>query len=458
MYRPYKKPIVTASPNLKLPEPRISKRVILICKLLARLYLFLFYGVAGIILRNDKNLFEAFKRALAGKSRCIIAFRHPNGGEPQLLEWFFLFKLRGKAARKGIKFARWPHAIFVYGYEVVRWGGWAARFVMPNLGALPIHHAKMDSKGMDRIYRAIAEGPYPVALAPEGQVSYTTDAVPRLEPGVIRIGFSMAERLAGKGADYPVEILPVSVYFRFGVWGKATMEMLLKKVEKCTGFSKAGRKKLPFVERVRQVRERILILNEARYQLKSDETLSFEERLEKVIMAALEAAERMMGVKSEGEFHPRIYRVRQFCWDRIILPNYEDFDGVSQVERSIMDLKAGEAWYIGRHQELIDFCWYFRVPLPTEETAFHNKIEYVQNLWDFANRTMGGAYPDRVSIFPRKVIIQASPPINLSERLPAYKADKKATIAEAMSDLEKAYLNCIAEASEPDLEEKRKEN
>jgi len=227
-------------------------------------------------------------------------------------------------------------------------------------------------------------------------------------------------------------------------------------VERFTGLSGPDRKKLSFVERVRQARERILCLNEARYQIKSDETQSFEERLDRVIMAALETAERMMGVKSEGEYFPRLYRLRQFCWDRIYLPNFDDFEGVSQVERSIMDLKAGEAWYIGRHQELIDFCWYFRVPLPTEETAFHNKIEYVQNLWDFANRTMGGAYPDRVSIFPRKVIIQASPVINLSERLPSYKKDKKAAIASAMSDLEKAYLDCIAEANEPDLQEKKK--
>jgi hypothetical protein len=453
MYKPYKQPIMKAFANLKLPEPRILKRVILLCKVLARLYLFLFYGVARIVTRNETNLFDAFRRALAGESRCILAFRHPNGGEPQLLGWFFLFKLKALAARKGVKFARRPHALFVYGYEVVRWGGWAARFVMPNLGAMPIHHAKMDSKGMDRIYKAIAEGPYPVALAPEGQVSYSTDSVPRLEPGVIRIGFSMADRLAAKGSGVPVEILPVSVYFRFGVWGKATMEMLLKKVEKFTGFSKLDRKKLPFVERVKQARERILSLNEARYNIKTDEALSFEERLDRVITAALETAERMMGVKSEGDFFPRIYRVRQFCWDRIFLPVLESFEDISQVERSIMDLKAGEAWYIGRHQELIDFCWYFRVPLPTEKTAFHNKIEYVQNLWDFANRTMGGAYSDRVSIFPRKVIIQASPVINLTERLPAYKADKKAAIAEAMSDLEKSYLTCIAEANEPDLEE-----
>ena len=63
---------------------------------------------------------------------------------------------------------------------------------------------------------------------------------------------------------------------------------------------------------------------------------------------------------------------------------------------------------------------------------------------------MGGAYPDRVNIFPRKVIIQTAPVINLSERLSAYKNDKKAAIAAAMTDLEKAYLGCIAEANEAD--------
>ena len=444
MYKPYKTPVVKASPDLKIPEPRVSKFVVVLCKLLARLYLFLFYGVAKVVLHEDKILLEAFRRALAGESRCIIAFRHPNGGEPQLLSWFFLFKLKSYAARKGIRFARWPHAVFVYSYEVVRWGGWAARFVMPNLGGMPIHHAKMDSRGMARIYNAIVNGPYPVALAPEGQVSYTTDAVPRIEPGVIRIGFNAAERLQLNGEKCPLEILPVAVYFRFGPWGRGTLEMLLKKIEKACGFSR--KEKLPHTERMRRCRDYILEVNEARYHIKSGDTLSFNERLELVIDAALKTAERMLGLKSEGEFFHRIYRLRQHCWDRIILPGVITLDGMSRVERAVKDLRAGEAWHIGRHQELIDFCWYFRVPLPTEETAIHNKVEYVQNLWDFANRTMGGAYPDRVSIFPRKVIIQPAPVINLSERLDSYKTNKKAAIASAMSDLEKAYLDCIAES------------
>ena len=223
--------------------------------------------------------------------------------------------------------------------------------------------------------------------------------------------------------------------------------MLLKKIEKLCGFSRRDRKKLSFVERVRQCRDHILEVNEAHYQIESDTSLSFGERLDKVITAALETAERMLGLRGEGEHFSRMYRIRQYCWDRIFLPDVESLEGLSPIERNARDLAAGEAWYIGRHQEIVDFCWYFRTPLPAENTALHNKIEYVQNLWDFASRTMGGAYADRVSIFPRKVIIQASPAINLSERLSAYQDDKNAAIDAAMSDLEKAYLDCISNAN-----------
>jgi hypothetical protein len=196
-----------------------------------------------------------------------------------------------------------------------------------------------------------------------------------------------------------------------------------------------------------QIRSHVLEVNEARYQIKSYESDSFEVRLERVITVALETAERMMGIKGEGEFFPRMYRVRQLLWDRIFLPDVDNLENMSPVKRNAIDLRAGEAWYIGRHVELIDFCWYFRIPLPAENAFLHEKIEYAQNLWDFVSRTMGGAFKDRVSIFPRRVIIQAGPVINLTERLPAYRENRKTAVATAMSDLEKVYLDCIAQAN-----------
>jgi hypothetical protein len=444
MHKPYIKPMAKALPDIRLPEPRISKFVLLCLRILVRFYLFLFYGVARVVLRGEQDLFGAFKRALAGESRCIIAFRHPNGGEPQLLAWFFLFKLRRVAARAGVRFARLPHAVFVYGYEVVRWGGPVARYVLPNVGAMPIHHAKLDREGMNRIYTAITGGPWPLALAPEGQTSYTTESVPRLEPGVIRIGFHAAERLASGGSPVPVEILPVAVHFRFGSWGRLTVESLIRKIEKYTGAG-PGARRLPFSQRLRTARDHILGVNEKRYGISPQGGETFEVRMDAVISAALETSERILGLKAPGDVFARLYSLRQTCWDRMVLPEMDAaaLDGLTGVERAVTDLRAGEAWHASRHLEVVDFSWYFRVPVPSDDAFLHYKIEYAQNLWDFANRTMGGAYADRISIFPRRVIIQAAPVINLTERLSVYREDRKAAVSAALSDLKDAFLGCI---------------
>jgi hypothetical protein len=305
---------------------------------------------------------------------------------------------------------------------------------------MPVYHAKTDSKGMARIYRAVLEGPYPLALSPEGQVSYTAGPAPRLEPGVIRIGFGAAERLArAQGNSVPVEVVPLSFQFRFCPRRERALERLLGRIEKYSGLSRRASEKLAFCERLRICREHILGVNEKRYNLKTGGGLSFEGRLDQVIAAALEAAERILGQKPEGDLFTRMYRLRQICWDTLILPGVESLDHLSAVQRGAADLAAGEAWYAGRHLELVDFSWYFRRPLPEDGAPLHQRIEYVQNLWDFANRTMGGAFGGRKRIFPRKVIIRAASPINLSGRLSDYKQDRKSAVDAAMADLMNAY-------------------
>jgi len=447
MYKPFKRPVTKASPDIRLPEPRVSLITVFLLKTLLRLYLFIYYGVSKTFIHEDVEFYKAFSRALAGKSRLIIAFRHPNGGEPQLLTWFFLSKLRWLALKKGVRFPRWPHAVFIYGYDVVRWGGWVARYILPNVGGMPIYHSKMDKKAMARIYSAIDSGRFPVAIAPEGQVSYSTDTIPRLEPGVIRIGFNAALHLEKNEPESAVEILPLSIHFRFGSWGKATVELLLRKIENFCGFKKSEKKNISFQRRLEKCRDYIIEKNEKRYNIKYDDPVlpSFEERIKKIADAALDTAERMLGLKSEGDFFARLYKTRQLCWDRIFLPDIPNFKNMPRVERSINDHEAGQAWYIARHHELADISWYFKAPVPSDDKALHKKIEYVQNLYDFTSRTMGGAYSNRISIFPRKVIIKTAPVINLTERLPRYREDRKTAISETLAGLEKAFIDDIKE-------------
>jgi hypothetical protein len=447
MYKPYIKPVIAAVPDYKIPEPRLSKFVLFFVRLLGRFYLFFALGIARMVIRNGRPLYEAYARCLAGKSRCIIAFRHPNGGEAQILMWFLLFILRRKARKEGIKFCRRPFVSFVYGYEVARWGGYLARIVMSGTGAMPIYHTKMDTAGMNRIFKAIINGPYPVAIAPEGQVSYTTESVPRLEQGTVRIGFQAAERLQNLNKDCPVEILPVSIHFRYGSMGRWSLNKLIRKIEKYTGFRQDG---TGFTDRLGRARDLILEHNEKRYNIAPEKNKSFAERVDAVMEAALAKAENILGINpGNSGLIERLYTIRQICWDRMVIPGVSSLKHLTMIERSLLDLNAGEAWHASRHMELVDFIWYFRVPVPTEDDPLYIRIEYAQNLWDFANRTMGGAYPNRVlNVHPKRLLIQVGSSINLSERLKEYKKNKKDVIANTMKDMEKVFLDCIDRATE----------
>ncbi|MDR2702271.1 MAG: acyltransferase [Spirochaetaceae bacterium] len=359
-----------------------------------------------------------------------------------------LFKLRGLARKAGVKIRRIPYISIVFGYEVARWGGGVARWVMPGLGCMPVHHDKLDSAGMNRIYNAITEGPYPLAIAPEGQVSYTTESVPRLEPGTVRIGFGAVERLQKQNRNIPVEIIPVSIHFRYGNFGRWSLSKLLRKIEKYTGFIQ--KEKVDFSRRLERARDFILLQNEKRYGLEPDKKKSFPERVETVMEAALKKAETLLGIPTQIiDTVSRMYHIRQICWDRIVLPGVNTLKDRPLLERSILDLNAGEAWHASRHMELVDFSWYFRGPVPTNDAPLYIKIEYTQNLWDFASRTMGGAYSNRVfNVHPKRVLIQIGDPINLTEKSEDYKKDKKTAIADAMKALESSYLDCITNASE----------
>lgn len=136
-----------------------------------------------------------------GKTRLILAFRHPYGDEPQVFSYLFDVLLKKKARRAGIPLAGHPHARFIHGYEVALWGGAFIRWLLPRIGAVPVYHVKADSAGIKAIRSIIRNGPYPIALAPEGQVSYRSETVPRLEAGCAQMGFWCADELEKEGRN-----------------------------------------------------------------------------------------------------------------------------------------------------------------------------------------------------------------------------------------------------------------
>lgn len=446
MNRSYAKARTRALPDVVLPEPRIRPAVLRLARLLSWPYLRFGLGYAGVELRHPERLVEAFRAFMSGETRLIVAFRHPFVDEPQVLGWVFLRGVQREARRLDIQLPRQPHALFVHGYEVPRWSGFLVRWLLPRMGAMPVHHAKIDLEGMARIRAVIADGPYPLTLAPEGQASYASDRVPRLEAGTMRLGFEAASNLDKAGRPEHVMVLPLSVHRQYGPKAERSLKRLVRRLEAFVGLATMDGRNEDRKSRLLVLRDELIGRAEALYSLKPALGVTPDERLATVVDSAIETGERILGISrgaGDGDGIERVYRIRQVGWDRIYVR--PDPRALSALDRAVVDRRAGEAWYAMRHMELADFAWYFRTEPPETSAPLDLVIEYTQNLWDLANRLAGGAVSGRKNVRPMKAIVVAAEPIDLSKRLQGYRENRRGAASEATAALEAAYISCIEE-------------
>jgi len=455
MGRPFATPVTTALPDVRLAGPRVRPAVLALARALSGAYLRLGLGYRSVRVLGAERLVRAFDESLSGAARCVLAFRHPYGDEAQLMSWLFLRGVPREARRLGVRLPARPWAIFVHGYEVPRWSGPLVRWLLPRMGALPVHHSKMDSAGMARIRAALEDGPLPLALAPEGQVSYASDRVPRLEQGAARLALGAAASLAARGRGVPVRILPISVHHRHGPESRPSLLRLVRRIERLAGLG-AGRGGQPIAERLLSARDAMLDLAERHYGMALPAEARPEgrlpeagARLEALIGKALEAGERILGLPA-GRSDPieRVYRIRQAGWDRIFVPGAGKAGG-PPLERALADRRAGEAWYAMRHMEFVDFAWYFASGAPDGELSrmqFSSLVEYAQNLWDLGNRLSGGAISGRLTVRPRRALVIVADPIDADAASRESGTDRRAAVAALTADLDSAYRRCIEES------------
>ena len=83
---------------------------------------------------------------------------------------------------------------------------------------------------------------------------------------------------------------------------------------------------------------------------------------------------------------------------------------------------------------------------PYGDTPFDVLVEYVQNLWDFANRLAGGAISGRRTVRPYRALLVPGMPIDLTARLARYRREKRVCVGETLADLQRSYTECISQA------------
>jgi len=442
--------ITSALPARPNPSAEIRPAVIGLLRLIGPVYFHRLLGFRSMDFRHADRLVNAYGDFFAGRTRLMIAFRHPYGEEPQLLAYALAVALPREARKLGVSFPRMPHAHYVYGYEVPLWGDAFQRWVLPRVGAVPVYHTKFDGPSMDRIRSVMKDGAYPLALSPEGQVSYSSEEVPRLEQGAVRIGFWCAEDLAKEGRGEETVILPVSIHYRWPRAAEKRLDGYLAGMERACGIPVLTGA-APF-DRLSSVADRVLALMEGHYARFYGAPLpqagSRAQRLEAVREAALQAAERTLCIRPEGDAIRRVYRIRQTGWDRIFRTDLGDLERLPALERRMADRLAAEAWLACRHMELVDLAWYLDFDRLRRTDPLEILIETAQNYGDLIHRLQGGQFADRDLIPGKSALVVAGEGIRVGGSLERYRAGRRGAIEDLTRTLEASYVDCIREIRE----------
>lgn len=448
-------PAVEARTRKRLAPSGIRGPLVLLGKHLFYLYLRYALKFRNIEIQNPEIAVDALEAFQGGETRLIVAFRHPYGDEPQLLFHVFEKLLPRYARRLGRPLKHSLGVRPVHDYAVALWGDAVIRFILPRVGAVPVYHVKYDRESVQAIRGVMKDGNSPLGIAPEGQISYHAETLPRIEQGTVRMGFWTVNDLEKAGRSEHVTVLPLSVHYRYleKDIGKVLKELL--KIEAFCGIepetqAKTNLSPAALLPRVERLEETLLQKTEAFYRdsygYAPPAEASVHERWMALQPFALKVAETMLGIdpRSEDEVQ-RMYRVRQSAWDRIYPET--PVEGQCRMNRAFADRRAGEAWHAMRHMELVDLMGYhdpgyFCADRP-QSLSFDRLVETVYTLSDLAHRLMGGNITNRPNSVRKHAVIVLGEVMDLTEHLPAYRADSRKTVQALTGTLKKNFEDCI---------------
>ena len=454
-------PILCAQTRHRLAPSKISAPLVWLGRLLIPAYLNVALAFEKTKILFPERILDELRDFQSQRTRLIVAFRHPYGDEPQLLFHVFENMLPQIAKRSENPLLHRPGLRLVHDYAVPLWGNAFIRFLLPRAGAMPVYHVKCDTGSLSSIRAVLRDGPNPVGLAPEGQISYHSETLPRIEQGAVRMGFWCASDLARAGRAEEVHLLPLSIHYHYDKRDFHKIRAYVSRLERLCGLSmqtsEADAPLRTLLPRLDAIDRSLLLLAEAYYrdtygycvpESVADESDADERqrRWNALLPEALAVAEHALGIDPGREdLVQRMYRVRLEGWARVI-PE-ESLDSLPPVALALADRRAGEGWFAMRHMELVDLMSYHDLSYlvgDAEHSPSDDRIvEGVLNWIDLANRLMGGNISNRPNNIRKRARIVPGEPINLSEWMPEYRENPKQTARRATEALAKNLEDCI---------------
>jgi hypothetical protein len=406
-------------------------------------------GIRGVETSGGRHLVELYRRMQEGTARFIIAFRHPSTDDGPLVFRLMCGIARREAARLGVRLPRAPRGSFLYGRDVPEWAGkWLAWF-FPRLGALSVFPGQLDSQSLSAIRRLLTDASRPLAVAPEGQVTYHNEKVAALEPGTAQLAFWCSEDLRRQGRAEEVFVLPVcfSYHYRESDW--RGVDRLLAKIERECGLAPLA--SAPGVKpwnRLARVVRHLLDRAEDHYarfhgvafrQRGRGDLETLQRRVDALVEAALGEAERFFRVTPRGDWMQRVLAVRHAGLTWIHRGDLPPAGALPPLDRALAERVAAEAWLRLRHLELADVLEYVRLDYLSPDSGIDRYVESVTTLWDVVNRLEGGNISGRGTPFPRSARIEIGEPIPVARYDEAYRANRRRGVADLTEEILRVF-------------------
>ena len=447
------KPMMKARTRKRLAPSKVSGPFVFAARFIAPAYLWLALRFRGVRMLNPEIAVRAIEEFQAERTRLIIAFRHAYGDEPQLMFHVFETLVPRYARKLHRKLKRRTIMRPIHDYAVSLWGDAVIRFVLPRAGAVPVYHTKLDNESLHAIRAVMRDGPNPLGIAPEGQISYHAETLPRIEQGTIRMGFWCVRDLEKAGRTEHVQVLPLSVHYRYDSRDARKVRALLSGLETICGIDGADRKADPslagMVARIETIEGCLLSITEAYYQTTygyqptddADHAAARHDRWMALLPFAIAVAEHILGIEPHSDDTvQRMYRVRQEGWDRVYPES--PVENLTPLAAALADRRTGEAWYAMRHMELVDVMGYHDAAY-LQTGSFDRIVETVLTLCDLAARLMGGNITNRPNTIRKRAVIVPAECIDLTDRLPEYRANARKTVQTLTDELAGSLMNCI---------------
>ena len=446
-----------AQSSLEFIPPAYNPVVWQVAKRIIPFWLRYNHSIVKVEIDNATELIDLYRQFQQGKTRFMLAFRHPTIADPPCIAQLLWNQLPQLAQQQGVSWRSPVHAHFIYDRGIPIWAGDKVGWGIAKLGGTPIRRGAVDRVGLRSIRDLYVNGQFPMAAAPEGATNGHNEIVSPIEPGIAQFGFWCQEDLIKAERDQAVAIIPLGIRYCYQTAPWQYLDELLSRLEMDSGLqdiangsmglvngkTPSDRQQTELYQRLIDLSEHLLSLMEEFYrkfyqqklELKSEDLPS---RLQALLDAALKVAEQSFGLKPNGNISDRCRRVEQAGWNRIYRDDLPELETLSPAVRGLADLVASEAELRLWHMRLVENFVSVTGHYVEEKPSVERFADTILLLWKMVARLKGESKSELPYLGKKRAKLTAVSPFWIDDYWSQYQSNRRQAVADLTQDLQRA--------------------